>query len=56
MKAADWTPLADGAVEFLAARRYQKVDDRKRTRFGTLYAIMTPQANEHEVALNLTPR
>ncbi|HEX6053291.1 MAG TPA: hypothetical protein VFZ21_28680 [Gemmatimonadaceae bacterium] len=56
MKAAGWTPLADGAVEFLAARRYQKLDDRKRTWFGTLYAIVTPQANEHEVALHLTRR
>lgn len=56
MKAAGWTPLADGAVEFLAARRYQKVDDRKRTWFGTLYAIMTPQGNEHDVSLHLTRR
>lgn len=56
LKAAGWTPLADGAVEFLAARRYQKVDERKRTWFGTLYAIMTPQANEHDVSLHLTRR
>ena len=56
MKAAGWTALSDGAVEFMAARRYEKKDERGRTWYGTLYAIAGPQAMQHDVALHLARR
>jgi hypothetical protein len=55
MKAAGWSPLGDGAVDFMAARRYQKKDERNRNWYGTLYAIKG-EGLDLDVALQLSRR
>ena len=56
MRAAGWTPVGDGSLEFLSARTYQKQDQKAGTWSATLYAIRSPEALEQDVALRLSRR
>ena len=56
MRAAGWTPVGDGSLDFLSARTYQKKDEKARTWSATLYAIRSPEALEQDVALRLSRR
>lgn len=56
MKAAGWAAIGDGALDFLAARTYQKKDEKDRTWWAVLYSIKSPDARIQDVALQLTRR
>lgn len=56
MRAAGWSQRGDGSVEFLAARTYQKKDEKERTWSATLSAIKVPDGLEQDVALHLSRR
>lgn len=56
MRAGGWTPRGDGATDFLAARAYQKKDEKDRMWSATLWSIKAPDGLEHDVALRLTRR
>jgi hypothetical protein len=56
MRAAGWAQTGDGALDFLAARTYQKKDEKDRTWSATLYSIKSPEALEQDVGLRLSRR
>src|SRR5688572_1680306 len=56
MRAAGWTPVSDGALEFLAARTYQKTDEKNRAWFAVLHSIRAREARDQDVSLTLSSR
>lgn len=56
MRAAGWTQVGDGSLDFLSARTYQKKDEKGRTWSATLYSIKALDALEQDVGLRLSRR
>ena len=56
MRAAGWAPVNDGALEFLAARTYQKKDEKNRTWSAVLHAVSPPDGRALDVFLTLSTR
>lgn len=56
MRAAGWAPVGNGVLDFLAARTYQKTDDKTTSWTAVLYSIKSPDARDQDVALTLSRR
>ena len=56
MRAAGWTPADSGALDFLAARTYQKTDDKTRSWAAALYSMKLADGRDQDVALTLRRR
>lgn len=56
MRAAGWSQVLEGAVEFLAARTYRKSDERNRVWTAVLYAMSVPDGSDKDIALHLSRR
>jgi hypothetical protein len=54
MREQGWTSIADGSLQFLAARTYRKNDDQRRAWIGTLFSIALPDSSQQDVTLNIT--
>ncbi len=54
MREQGWTSVADGSLQFVAARTYRKNDDQGRAWIGTLFSISLPDSSQQDVALKLT--
>jgi hypothetical protein len=54
MREQGWTPVADGAVEFFAARSYRKTDDKQKQWTATIVAMNAGDPGEQDVSLWLT--
>jgi hypothetical protein len=54
MREQGWTSVADGSVEFLAARTYRKNDDQGRAWTGMLFSVTMPDSSQQDVTLRLT--
>jgi hypothetical protein len=53
MKEQGWMPVADGAVEFFAARSYRKTDDKQKAWTAILVSMNSADAGEQDVSLRL---
>lgn len=56
MREQGWTPLADGAVDMFAARRYSKTDDKKKSWTAMLVAMNSADPGDQDAMLVLASK
>ena len=53
MREQGWAPIADGAVDMVAARTYRKNDEKNRTWTAVLVSMTVPDGTDQDVSLRL---